>query len=130
MRLFPESVPLEDLFTEAVARLFETKPGLCLAWLTRAGLLPSDRAVETVRVRSQRSFTPLEHQDMASRPDLLIEAYAKDGEAVDVVMIESKIGSKEGPEQWDAEGESPVFSGATAAEADGLSPAKGNPGLA
>ena len=30
VRLFPESVPLEDLFTEAVARLFETRPVLCL----------------------------------------------------------------------------------------------------
>jgi hypothetical protein len=28
--LFPESVRLEDLFTEAVARLFERRPDLCL----------------------------------------------------------------------------------------------------
>lgn len=39
LRLFPESVPLEDLFTEAVARLFETRPQLCLEWLNATGLL-------------------------------------------------------------------------------------------
>jgi hypothetical protein len=38
-RLFPESVPLEDLFTEAVGRLFETNPRLCLEWLEDTGLL-------------------------------------------------------------------------------------------
>lgn len=39
LRLFPESIPLEDLFTETVARLFETRPQLCLAWLEAAELL-------------------------------------------------------------------------------------------
>jgi hypothetical protein len=39
LRLSPESVPLEDLFTEAVAHLFETGPHLCLAWLEDTGLL-------------------------------------------------------------------------------------------
>jgi len=41
LRLFPQSVPLEDLFTEAVARLFERRPELCVAWLRSAGLLSS-----------------------------------------------------------------------------------------
>ena len=39
VRLFPDSVPLEDLFTEAVARLFETRPELCISWLEEAELL-------------------------------------------------------------------------------------------
>ena len=37
LRLFPESVPLEDLFTEAVARLFEMRPRLCLTWSEMQG---------------------------------------------------------------------------------------------
>jgi hypothetical protein len=110
LRLFPESVPLEDLFTEAVARLFERRPGLCLAWLKEAELLPAARVATVdegyVRVSTQRRFGSLEHQDTASRPDLLIEVHwppqagPAGGEVVaDVVMVESKIGSKEGQEQ-------------------------------
>jgi hypothetical protein len=108
VRLFPESVPLEDLFTEAVARLFETRPVLCLTWLEDAGLLSSGSAKAGegyVRVWSQKRFNPREHHDTASRVDLVIKVRwpSKDGvmedEAAEVVMIESKIGSKEGPEQ-------------------------------
>lgn len=108
LRLFPESVPLEDLFTEAVARLFETRPQLCLAWLEAAGLLTApvaDTGQSYMRVSTQRSFVALDHHDTDSRPDLMIEVYrspeesVEGGEVTDVVMIESKIGSKEGPEQ-------------------------------
>ena len=108
LRLFPESVPLEDLFTEAVARLFETRPQLCLAWLEAAGLLTApiaDTGRVYVRVSSQRTSTALEHHNTDSRPDLVIEIHrspeelAEDGAVTDVVMIESKIGSKEGAEQ-------------------------------
>lgn len=59
-----------------------------------------------MRVSSQRSFAPLVHHDTASRPDLLVEVYGPPREdfeesarPVDVVMIESKIGSGEGHEQ-------------------------------
>jgi hypothetical protein len=108
--MFPDSVPLEDLFTEAVVRLFETRPELCTRWLEEAGLLSLTPAAEVdkryVRISSQRSFASLEHHDTASRPDLLIEVYrslGKDsedgGSVVDVVMVESKICSAEGPEQ-------------------------------
>lgn len=105
LRLFPESVPLEDLFTEAVARLFEARPQLCLAWLEEVGLL-TKTGQEYVRVTSQRTFVALEHHDTDSRPDLVIEVHrssaeepVEDGAVADVVMIESKIGSREGPEQ-------------------------------
>ena len=110
LRLFPNSVPLEALFTETVARLFETKPGLCIGWLEETGLLSLTSAAKVddrhVRISSQRSFASLEHHDTSSRPDLLIEVYrslgedSKDGgSSVDVVMVECKIGSAEGPEQ-------------------------------
>lgn len=107
LRLFPESVPLEDLFTEAVARLFETRPQLCLAWLEEVGLITPRSAgdgQEHVRVVSQRTFASLEHHDTDSRPDLMIEVYRslepiEDGAVAGVVMVESKIGSREGLEQ-------------------------------
>jgi hypothetical protein len=106
LRLFPDSVPLEDLFTEAVARLFETRPGLCLAWLDEVGVL-SAASVRTigeahVRVRTQESFASLEHHDTASRPDLLIEVYQpreevmEDEAAAHIVMVESKIAPGKG----------------------------------
>lgn len=105
LRLFPESVPLEDLFTEAVARLFEARPRLCLDWLEEVGLL-TRAGQEYIRVTSQRKFVALEHHDTDSRPDLMIEVYrssaeetVEDGAVADVVMIESKIGSREGLEQ-------------------------------
>lgn len=104
LRLFPESVPLEDLFTEAVARLFETRPDLCVAWLEEAGLiayLAVGDGWEYVRVVSQRTFASLERHGTDSRPDLLIEVYRSSEEAgsldrsafAEAVMIESKIGS-------------------------------------
>jgi hypothetical protein len=109
LRLFPESVPLEDLFTEAVARLFEKRPDLCLAWLETNGLISpgvlEDGEGWYVHVASQRTFAALEHHSTDSRPDLVIEVHRRseeslDGDtAADVVMIESKIGSKEGPDQ-------------------------------
>jgi hypothetical protein len=109
LRLFPESVPLEDLFTEAVVHFFETKPELCIAWLEEAGLI-APHAEEPdrrfVRVASQRTFAALNHHPTDSRPDILIEVYApiegepaEDGGRAEAVMIESKIGSKEGQEQ-------------------------------
>ena len=99
--LFSESVPLEGFFTEAVARLFEGRPELCMAWLEEAELLSPAPVAGVdegqVHVSSQRPFAYFEHHDMASRPDLLIEVYrssgedSKDGGSVaDVVMVESK----------------------------------------
>ena len=108
VRLFPESVNLEDLFTEAAARLFERRHDLCVAWLEGAGLLPRAGRYDDryVRVSSQRTFAPLEHHDTASCPDLLIEVYwlleeepTNEETVADVVMVESKIGSGEGQDQ-------------------------------
>lgn len=105
-KLFPESVPLEDLFTEAVARLFERKPDLCLAWLREEGAIPpaesENPSEEIVRVSSQRPFNSLEYHETASRPDLLIEVYGaseEDEATANVAMLESKIGSGEGEGQ-------------------------------
>ena len=108
--LFTGPRRVEDLFTEAVARLFERRPDLCLGWLEEAGLLSGGRTPmqegTRVRVSTQRRLVSLDHHDTDSRPDLLIEVRtpaaegADDGEAVvDAVMVESKIGSTEGRDQ-------------------------------
>lgn len=99
-------MPLEDLFTEAVARLFETRPQLCLAWLHGAGLIATQSTDydQNIRVTTQKSFVALEDHGSGSRPDLILEVHhavenAELGGSVDVVMIESKIGSVEGEDQ-------------------------------
>ncbi len=109
--LFTGQRRVEDLFTEALARLFERRPDLCLGWLEEAGLLPPGRpsAPEGVRmlVTTQKRLVSLEPQDAGSRPDLLVEVHRSASEgppdngetAVDAVMIESKIGSTEGRDQ-------------------------------
>jgi hypothetical protein len=104
--LFAGRRRVEDLFTEAVARLFERQPELCLSWLDDTGLidptLGEDRRY--VRVTTQKSFVALEEHDSGSRPDLVLEVHhsVKDAElesSVEIVMIESKIGFAEGESQ-------------------------------
>lgn len=107
LRLFPDSVPLEDLFTEALARLFERRTDLCLGWLEETGTITSfgyDVPIRYVQVSSQHALASLPHHDASSRPDLLLTFHAAAAEvweeaASTVVMIESKVGSKEGTEQ-------------------------------
>lgn len=105
--LFSGQRRTEDLFTEAVARLFERRPELCLAWLEDAGLLApvvgEDR--RNVNVATQKPFVALEHHEVASRPDLWIEVRtpgedASEGYGVsDVFLVESKIDAVEGERQ-------------------------------
>lgn len=104
--LFPESVPLEDLFTEAVARLFERRPELCLSWLDSLELTTSLAGEEQryIHVTTQKPFVALDEHGRGSRPDLIVEVHHADEyteleSSIDVVMIESKIGSVEGEDQ-------------------------------
>jgi hypothetical protein len=98
---------LEDLFTEALARLFERRPDLCLGWLEETGTITSfgnDGPIRYVRASSQHALASLPHHNAPSRPDLLLTFHAAAAEvgeevAPTIVMVESKVGSKEGPEQ-------------------------------
>lgn len=97
---------VEDLFTEAVARLFERRPELCLSWLDGLDLTTSLSGEEQryIRVTTQKSFVALDEHGRGSRPDLILEVhhadeYAELESSIDVVMIESKIGSVEGEDQ-------------------------------
>ena len=75
--LFSGQRRTEDLFTAAVARLFERRPELCLPWLEDAGLLAPAVGEErrNVNVATQKPFVALEHHEVASRPDLWIEVH-------------------------------------------------------
>lgn len=106
LRLFPDLVPLEDLFTEAVARLFERKPELCLSWLDGLELTTSVSREEQryIRVTTQKSFVALDEHGPRGRPDLIVEVHHADEyteleSSIGVVMVESKIGSVEGEDQ-------------------------------
>jgi len=97
---------IEDLFTEAVARLFERRPEICLNWLDELELITpaSGEDQRYTSVSTQKSFVALEEHGMGSRPDLIVEVHhpVEDAElesSKDVVMIESKIGSWEGQDQ-------------------------------
>jgi len=107
LRSFPNSLQRENLFTEAVAHLFETRPQLCLAWLGEEELISPLGAAGVIReypnIATQKWFAPLEnHGKTASQVDLFIRVHRileedfGESEALrDVVMIESKIGSRE-----------------------------------
>lgn len=96
LKLHSGAVPREDFFTEVVAHLFEAEPETCLAWIDQAGLL-SQKERLGVRISTQHSLDALEHHATGSRPDMLIQAY--DEEGIDAVLVESKIGSREGLDQ-------------------------------
>lgn len=81
---------------------------MCLAWLNQIGLLTvqlADASDVAINVSTQRTFTALDHHATDSRPDLMVEVYwtsgdlAEDSAVAEVIMFESKIGSREGPEQ-------------------------------
>src|SRR5215210_1597721 len=73
--LFSGPRKVEDLFTEAVARLFERRPELCVGWLRSEELIPSGEEDDKVhpRVASQKWLGTLGQQDKASRVDHQIE---------------------------------------------------------
>ncbi len=95
LRLHSAPVPLEDFFTEVVAHLFNASPRTCLRWLEHTRL--SESKQEQVHVSTQHPLDPLEHHVAGSRLDMLIEL--SDGRNSDVILLESKIGSREGEEQ-------------------------------
>jgi hypothetical protein len=105
-RSFP-SLGKVNSFTEAVALLFEKRPRLCLAWLKEVGLigaLGTEKATrEHANIVTQKWFSPLEnHGNRASQVDLYIRArriledIGVGGAVPEIVMVESKIDSKEG----------------------------------
>ena len=104
--LFTGARRVEDLFTEAVARLFERRPDICLGWLESLDLISTseNNPQRYVRVSTQKTFVRLDEHETDSRPDLIVEISfaSEDDESepyTEVVMIESKVGSIEGESQ-------------------------------
>ncbi|MDP9487315.1 MAG: PD-(D/E)XK nuclease family protein, partial [Actinomycetota bacterium] len=106
--LFGRQRKVEDLFTEAVARLFEKNQRLCLQWLGHEELVSPELAndgVGRVHVQTQKPLVATDTLDSAGIVDMFVEVRrspesrrAEDG-AAEAVMIESKIGSPEGKGQ-------------------------------
>ena len=104
--LFVGARRVEDLFTEAVARLFERRPDVCLGWLDELAVIAAsdEEQPRRVRVSTQKIFVALDGHETGSRPDLIVEICraSEDDESepyTEIVMFESKIGSVEGEDQ-------------------------------
>ena len=100
IQLHAGSVPLEDFFTEAVGHLLTEHPVLCRQWLKKIGLDEVSNDQHVFSVNTQRSFRALEHHLVASRPDIEVKLSGGFGDTgIDVIFVESKISSGEGPGQ-------------------------------
>jgi hypothetical protein len=113
LRFHGGTVSQEDFFTEVFAHLLSAYPGLCITWLNQSEALPLGDEYSHINVTTQRPFRALEGHQYASCPDVVIELFedfAKEGvdderpdEAtvppMDVVFVESKVGSREGQDQ-------------------------------
>lgn len=95
LALYPSPVPEEDFFTEVIAWLFENNQSLFFIWLSER--LQIDVPYSDCHVETQVEFEKLEGHETSSRPDLVITLF--EDEEKDVLMIESKLGAMEGPEQ-------------------------------
>ena len=85
---------LEDFHTEIVAHVLAIDSQLALSWLQEMGVTQL-REVDEIAVSTQQQFGPIEglHRS-GSKPDISIRI--RKGERIEVVFIESKVGSEEG----------------------------------
>jgi hypothetical protein len=88
---------LEDFFTEIVAHLFRVSHETLFSWIEYLNLLDTSRYTEPPHVWTQSGFGPLGHHSVGTRFDILIEL--SDGSCSDWIAIESKISSREMPDQ-------------------------------
>lgn len=93
----PDRFMLEDFHTEIVARVLQNSPKLAFTWLQSIGATTLDETKAKITVRPQQAFPALADHDRASRVDLTIRLRSKDRS--EVIFIESKVGSDEGPKQ-------------------------------
>jgi len=88
---------LEDFHTEIVAHVLSTNPELTRRWLQTLNVSELQEADE-VAVSTQQALEPIAGLHTAgSKPDISIRM--RKGSRVEVIFIESKIGSQEGHEQ-------------------------------
>ncbi len=95
LSLYSSRVPEEDFFTEVVGWLLDKNRDILFSWLKES--LNIETHYSHYLVNTQVRFDKLESHITASRPDLMITLH--DDEGTDYVMIESKLGSREGHDQ-------------------------------
>ena len=97
------SIQLEDFFTEIVARLFEHHPEVFFKWIGWTGELYRNKPIRTYTQRFCPALKGDENEhdgndrDKRSFIDLVVEL--NEGKEREVIFIESKVGSHEGPGQ-------------------------------
>ena len=95
LQLNPNQIPLEDFFTEIFAHLLKMDSNLLCEWLKEfkiSGIQPESQQIST-----QESFDALDKHFSGSRPDIYIEIANKFSK--ELILVECKIGSTEGPDQ-------------------------------
>jgi hypothetical protein len=92
----PDRFQLEDFHTEIVAQVLRNSPALTLAWLRGIGVTSLEKA-DHIHVATQEEFEKLAGHSTDSRPDIAIRLVA--GEKTELILIESKVPSKQGPTQ-------------------------------
>ena len=87
---------LEDFHTEIVAQVLRDSPAMTMSWLRALGVTQlSD--TDDITVATQEEFEALEGHATGSRPDIAIRL--SHGDRTELILIESKVGAKEGPDQ-------------------------------
>ena len=87
---------LEDFHTEIVAQVMRNSDALTLKWLQDMGAT-SFLCPDSITIATQEEFPALAGHATDSRPDIAIRLVQD--EAAELVLIESKVGAKEGPRQ-------------------------------
>jgi hypothetical protein len=95
LQLNPNQIPLEDFFTEIFAYLLKMDSNLLCEWLKEFKI--SSIQPESQQINTQESFDALDEHFSGSRPDIYIEIANKFSK--ELILVECKIGSTEGPDQ-------------------------------
>jgi len=89
--------PEENFFTEVFVAVLSRNKELLREFLHR--FFEYSEEYYSSRVESQVSLSRLEGHESGSRPDVVIELFNGESDTYDLILIESKLGSLEGPNQ-------------------------------
>ncbi len=92
----PDRFQSEDFHTEIVAQVLRYSDPLTLAWL-RGIRVTTLASAEHIEIATQEEFEKLARHSTDSRPDIAIRLVA--GGKTELILIESKVSSKQGPTQ-------------------------------
>jgi hypothetical protein len=92
----PDRFQLEDFHTEIVAQVLRNSQALTMAWLSGIGITTLKNP-DAIQIATQEEFAKLAGHSTDSRPDIAIRLVA--GGNTELILIESKVPSKQGPDQ-------------------------------